>query len=157
MDESSRSGAPGPEHTASLPGTAFMSVDHPPRAPRVVIVDDDGDLLDLLDQIFRDEGFRVVPCPDVEAAIPALKAEATHLLITDVRLHGAGDLGVLQWLVNQDGPRPAVIVLTAAPEIARTSYRGLLELAGAHVEAKPFDLDHLLNLARTLTGWPELP
>jgi CheY-like chemotaxis protein len=124
----------------------------PPRHPLVMVADDDADLLDLLRQVLEEEGFLVQAHMDSESAAQALAAGLPDLLIADAHLHGDQPLGLLQWLVDNVAALPAIIVLTGASERIQATRGDLLQRAGAHVEPKPFELEHLLDLARTLTG-----
>jgi DNA-binding response OmpR family regulator len=123
-------------------------------APVVVVAEDDSDILDLLTEVFVGEGFRVCPCGDSQTATMALASTPPDLFITDVRLRGDAPLGALRRLVERGGPLPPVIVLTGIPDQVRATHAALLEQASAHVEAKPFDLDNLIDLVHTLTHWP---
>lgn len=125
------------------------------RVPLVVIADDDSAILELLTDVFSDEGFQVCPCASSQAASVALASTPPDLFITDVLLRGDAPLGPLRKLVENGGAVPPVIVLTGIPDQARHTHAALLEQVAAHVESKPFDLDHLLELVHTLIGWPE--
>lgn len=120
----------------------------------MVTVEDDPDTLDLLGQIFTDEGYRVHLCLDEASARPILEAGGIDLLVVDARLRGPDGPSLLQWLENRGGQLPAVIMLTGMPDTVAAAHGPLLARLGARLEPKPFDVDHLLELANTLTGWP---
>ena len=143
-------------HTATEAKTrvAAPSELSPMIQPLVLIVDDDTDILDVLDMLFTDDGFRTVCCSTSEAALAALAAEPAHLLITDLRLAGGTGLDLIRDVRALYGDVPSVIVLTALrPALGSTEATQVGQL-GVHVIAKPFDIDDLLGVARRLTGWP---
>jgi DNA-binding response OmpR family regulator len=122
--------------------------------PLVLIVDDDSDILDVLDMLFTDDGFRTVCCGTSEAALAALAAEPAQLLITDLRLAGGTGLDLIRNARALYGDVPRVIVLTALRPAHDSTEARQVEQLGAHVITKPFDIDDLLGIARRLTDWP---
>lgn len=120
--------------------------------PCVLIVDDDADILDVLEMLLTDDGFRAVPCNTTEAALTMLSAEPIELLITDLRLVGGSGLDLIRHVQTLPGAVPGLIVLTAAgPAQAELKQ---IEQIGARIITKPFDIDDLLAAARKVTGWP---
>lgn len=142
MDDPSRTGVP----SSQLGDTSLI--------PRVAVVDDDADIRDLLTELLTDDGFQVSAYPDRETAMAALAVELPALLITDARLRGADGFELLRSLVESGRTLPPILLLTAAPEEFYAVHAPLLARVGAQVVRKPFDVEHLLNLAHTLTGWP---
>lgn len=122
--------------------------------PRVLIVDDDADLLDVLEMLLSDDGFRTVPCTTVEAALVALTAEPVQLIITDLRLVGGSGLDLLRHIRTLAPQTPNTIVLTAIRPAYAEAELEQIERLGVRVLAKPFDIDDLLAVARKMTGWP---
>jgi len=125
--------------------------------PRVLIVDDDADILAVLEMIFTDDGFLTVCCDKSEIALAELSANPIQLLITDLRLVGGTGLDLIRQLRALYDGVPGVIVLTAV----RPTHVGIepdqIAQLNARVIAKPFDIEDLLSTARTLTGWPGHP
>ncbi|MGH2514822.1 MAG: response regulator [Ktedonobacterales bacterium] len=126
-------------------------------SPRVLIVDDDTDILDVLDMLFTDDGFSTICCGTSEAARAALAVNQIQLFITDLRLVGSTGLDLVAQVRTLHGTGPGVIVLTAVQPAHAASELAQITQLGAHVITKPFDIDDLLNTARRLTGWPGRP
>lgn len=128
----------------------------PHAPPRVVIVEDDEGVRDVLEMLFSDDGFEVISCAGIEKARAALKARVPHLLVSDMRLGNAprGGLDLVRAARALSQPPPEVIVLTGMQFSAIPREVRALEAVGAHLVSKPFDIDTLLSLARSLTAWP---
>ncbi len=125
-----------------------------PDAPHVVLVDDDDDILDVLDIIFADDGFRTTRCSTYQAALGALCSERTDLLVTDLRLGGEDGLELIRAVQTLPAEVPSVILLTAARMSVLEAVKPLFHSVGAEIVTKPFDIDHLLAVARSMIGWP---
>ncbi len=79
---------------------------------RILVVDDDQGLLQLLTMRLTAMGYAVTPCTSAEEAIVTGRREPFELVITDLRLPGMDGLMLMQELRNIHSTTP-VIVLTA--------------------------------------------
>ena len=79
---------------------------------RILLVDDNEELLYSLSRIFRNAGFNVVSAPDAESALETLPSEAPDVVLTDLRLPGQSGLDLLR-AVRQVLPRVPVLLVTA--------------------------------------------
>ena len=79
---------------------------------RVLVVDDDLDICDILGLHVTEGGFEVVKATRGEEAIAKL-SEKPDAIILDLIMPGCGGLGVLKHLKESKGPIPPVIVVTA--------------------------------------------
>ena len=79
---------------------------------RILVVDDDQGLLQLLTMRLTAMGFAVTPCSSGEEAIAAGRREMFELAITDLRLPDVDGLTVMQELRTNHSTIP-VIILTA--------------------------------------------
>ncbi len=122
--------------------------------PHVVVVDDDPDIINVVALLLTEDGFRVSSTSLSAEAIAEMNAGLVHLLITDLRLAGGDGIDVIRHAAQLTPQRPAIILLTGARVPEETSVTSLLDSADVTVVQKPFDIDYLLDLARSLTGWP---
>jgi CheY-like chemotaxis protein len=116
-------------------------------AGRVLVVDDDPALVELLDAALRAEGYAVETAPDAGAALDRLWAawEAQPDVILLDLLLPAVDGKTFAELYRALPVRHAPIVLMSAlPEAAEVAP----EIAASDVLRKPFDLDALLERLR---------
>jgi two-component system, NtrC family, response regulator PilR len=131
-----------------------MGTEHAEIGPRVVVVDDDPDILNIVVLLLTTDSFRVAATSFIEEAIAMLDAEPAHLLITDLRLGDGNGINVIRHAAQLTPRRPEVILLTAARAPEEAGVAHLLASINAIIVQKPFDIDYLLDLARSLTGWP---
>lgn len=113
--------------------------------PRLIVLDDEQRMVDILAMVFRREGYEVHACVDAQAALTALRAEPFDVLITDLKMPGSDGLTVLQHAKAID-PELPVILITAHATVA-TALAAMRHGAFDYVE-KPFDNDELKTLVR---------
>ncbi|MFI4940949.1 MAG: sigma 54-interacting transcriptional regulator, partial [Burkholderiales bacterium] len=109
---------------------------------RVLLVDDDPDLLHLLSMRLRSAGYRVTAVASAEAAMAHIAAEMPALVITDVRLPGRDGLALFDDIRSRHAALP-VILLTAhgtIPDAVQATAHG----AYAYL-TKPFDAKMLMD------------
>ncbi len=115
---------------------------------RVLVVEDDPEISEILSDLLGAEGYDVETAADGAAGLVALRAGRFHLVLTDQRMPGRTGTSMLAEAREQhllDGT--AVLVLTGTPEDP--------ELAGWRVLAKPIDFDHLMDgVHRAMLGRP---
>src|SRR5690606_34421375 len=82
-----------------------------PDAPRILIVDDDPAVRDVISVLLTEEGYDAISAVDAENALDAVAAQETHLVIADLKMPGHDGM----WLLDQlraEHPDTAVIMLT---------------------------------------------
>jgi len=79
---------------------------------KILIVDDELDILEMLGSFLTHEGFQVKAAPGGHAAIEIFKSEPFDLVITDMRMPGMDGLAVMRRLKEMDEDIE-VIILTA--------------------------------------------
>ncbi|MGH7267815.1 MAG: response regulator, partial [Candidatus Rokuibacteriota bacterium] len=84
--------------------------------PRVLIVDDDPGVLDMLCDIFAEHGCTVSPAFDADQALGHLAGHAVDLLVADIRLPGRSGLELLRE-ARAVRPGLAVVLTTGLPSV----------------------------------------
>ena len=115
--------------------------------PKILIVEDEADLVTFMTERFVKEGFEVVAAGDVYGAIELLRKEKPDLVILDLMLPAGGGLTVLKGMkTDKEIPRIPVVVLTASHS---PGYKEevLKEGVAAYVE-KPYDSGELLTIIK---------
>lgn len=102
---------------------------------RVLLVDDDAELLALLEQFLRGEGFEVGKAGDGEAGLKAARESAPDLVVLDVMLPRLGGFDVLRRL--RETSAVPVLMLSARGESVDRIVG--LELGADDYLAKPFN------------------
>lgn len=119
-----------------------------PILARILIVDDDADLLQLLSMRLSSAGYEVESADSAEAAIKSLEMTRPKLVITDMRMHGMDGMALFEH-IHRIMPALPVIMLTAhgtIPDAVAATQRGLFGYL-----TKPFDSAVLLeHIARAL-------
>src|SRR5689334_3586384 len=107
---------------------------------RVLVVDDEQSMRDLLAIMLRQAGYDVVVADGGEAAIDILKIESFELVVTDLRMRKVDGLAVLK-AAKQLSPRTVVLVVTAYAS-TETAVEAM-KLGAYDYVTKPFKLDEL--------------
>jgi CheY-like chemotaxis protein len=118
---------------------------------KVLLVDDDQDVLDFLQMLLAVEGLKTVQASEAGTALQALSDEEVGLVLLDVAMPGIDGLQLCRQI--KASPRTKdlpVMVLSARPG------QGVEDeaiAAGAETFVrKPFDNDRLLSLIRARLG-----
>lgn len=112
---------------------------------RILLVDDETAILDTLQILFRREGYDVAVANSGRAALEALESAAPDIVLTDIRMPGAGGLDVLAKAREVD-EEMAVILMTAQASL-QSAVRAVNEGAYYYLQ-KPFANDELLAICR---------
>ena len=78
---------------------------------RILVIDDEPDVLNIIVEILKTAGYDVVSAPNGEAGIKALDGNLFDLVFTDLMMPGIGGMDVLQHAVNRS-PKTLCIILT---------------------------------------------
>lgn len=114
---------------------------------RILIVDDEPDLRQLLGELLSDQGWSVAEARHGEHALDRLQAERFAVVLLDHRMPGLSGGEVFSQL-RAAGDDTPVILMSAA--------RNVQEIAKAHgiphFLAKPFDLDELIMVIKATSS-----
>ena len=116
---------------------------------RVLIVDDEANILLSLEFLMKQAGYEVVTAGDGDAAIAAIRESAPDLVLLDIMIPGRNGYEVCEWLRADTGHTgPAVVMLTArGRDIERE--KGLSLGADAYV-TKPFSTREVSDTVKRL-------
>jgi two-component system phosphate regulon response regulator PhoB len=85
--------------------------------PRILVVDDEKDIVEVLEHVFRREGWRVISAYDGRTAVEAARRERPDLVILDLMLPEIQGMEVLKLLKADERTRGVpVLLLTAKGE-----------------------------------------
>ena len=108
---------------------------------RILLVDDEAKIRDLLGQFLGMEGHAVVTADSAENSVRQLESGEFDLVVTDLRMPGMGGMGLLAWL-QEAGPAVPAIVISAYGDIndaVQAMHRGAVDYL-----VKPFEPDELV-------------
>jgi two-component system, OmpR family, response regulator len=114
---------------------------------RILVVDDEPSIVDLVATVLRYEGFQVETAATGREALAAVSDFRPHLVVLDVMLPDLDGFEV-QRRLTADGPRVPILFLTAR-EATEDVVRGLTMGADDYV-TKPFSLEELVARVRTI-------
>jgi two-component system OmpR family response regulator len=113
-------------------------------ATKVLVVDDEPNIVDVISMALRYEGFEVASAGTGEEALAQVEAFAPNLMVLDVMLPDMEGFAVAQKL----GERVPIVYLTARDATA-DKIRGLTT-GGDDYVTKPFSLEELVARIRTI-------
>jgi two-component system, NtrC family, response regulator GlrR len=110
--------------------------------PKVLLVDDDRDLLQLVAMRLSAAGYGVTAVESGEAALSALSVSRPQVVVTDLRMAGMDGMALFD-AIHRDSPSLPVVILTAhgtIPEAVMATRRGVFSFL-----TKPFEPKVLLE------------
>ena len=113
-----------------------------PGVAVVLIVDDERHIVDLLDDLFRDEGYQVRRAYDGLAALAAIDREMPDLVIADVMMPRLDGLALYSRIRERSRDLP--VILMSAAVTPRS--------VDATFVPKPFDIETLLDVVEEKLG-----
>lgn len=116
-------------------------------AKTVLVVEDDGPIAEMLEQLLSSEGYAVLTAGSGPEALALVRRDAPDLITLDLALPDTDPAALLRGLRASAGQAP-VVVISARPDQLDAEHRGLT----AAVIQKPFDIDVMLeSIARVLS------
>ncbi len=112
---------------------------------RILVVDDEERMLQLLDKLLTEEGYEVRTAPTAGEALRILGDTDCDLVISDVRMPGMDGLALLKSL-NEQGSAATVILMTAYASV--TAAVEAIQAGAFHYLTKPFKIDEMLMTVR---------
>src|SRR6476620_4154850 len=114
----------------------------PAAQPRLLVVDDDADMLRLLSMRLNSAGYRVSTAGSAESALAKLQIERPQLVLSDVRMPWQDGMALFSE-IRLRHPSLPVILLTAhgtIPDAVEATARGVFRYL-----TKPYDARELLD------------
>jgi two-component system OmpR family response regulator len=119
------------------------------RPCKLLIIDDERPILDLLGETALDEGFQVTLAADLPGALAALTDASFDLVLADALAEFTTGFAIDQWsaleAIRDHAGKAGVIIFSAHPA---HQFEGYQERGFREFIAKPFDLDALLATLR---------
>lgn len=109
---------------------------------RVLVVEDDRDLSQLMAAHLASEGYDVARAREVAAALELVGAGRVDVVVLDLMLPRISGDGLLVRLREREGTRDLPVIVVSAKDAVWTKV-DLLRLGADDYLAKPFDLDEL--------------
>lgn len=117
---------------------------------RILLVDDNEELLFAFCRLFRNAGFEVSAAPDAESAIANLREIRPDIVLSDLRLPGRSGLDVLRAVREAYPDVPVLLVTAYGDDATRDAARDLGAYAMLIKPVMRRDLLGAVNAALTL-------
>ena len=110
------------------------------KGTRVLVVDDEPSVRDVLSRFLSDRGYLVDVAEDGQEALALIRTDAPDIILLDLKMPRLGGIELLR-IVRDEGVGVAVFTISghADEDTARESLR----LGAADFINKPFDLEYL--------------
>ena len=106
---------------------------------RLLIVEDDQDILELLTQVFEQENFEVFVATSGENALEWLQINNAHIVISDIFMPNGTGIWLVEKLRNEGNNIP-VFLITAGNDYTQSQ---VIELGANGLFNKPFNIEIL--------------
>jgi two-component system chemotaxis response regulator CheY len=119
-------------------------------AERILIVDDDESIRQIVRICLTDEGYEVFEAPNGQVALHTLAEFTPNLILLDLRMPIMDGWEFAKRYETTPGPHAPIVAFVAA----LNAEQDCADLDAAGILAKPFDLDDLLKAVRNLVRVP---
>jgi len=114
----------------------------------VLIVDDDPDIREILQEVFRDQGFLVLTASNGEVAFHALRTAQPDVIVLDIHMPIMDGVTFAITYQSRPGPHAPIVVFSSAAETQQ-----MRDIHPESTVTKPCDLDVLIaTVERQLTA-----
>jgi DNA-binding response OmpR family regulator len=118
----------------------------------ILIADDDGDILELLETVLQRAGFGPIAAADGEEALRLARERLPRACILDVVMPGLGGLDVLRALRSEPATADIPVLMLSA-SVQNPDMEAALKAGATDYLTKPFSYADLLDrLTRALDG-----
>jgi DNA-binding response OmpR family regulator len=115
-------------------------------AYRVLLVDDDTDVLEMMTQLLSGKGFEIVAATSVTEALACIATQNFDVLITDLHMPNPGDGFTVITAMRHSQPEALTMLVSGYPDIQ--SAMAAIVLEADEIIVKPFDVGELAALVR---------
>jgi CheY-like chemotaxis protein len=115
---------------------------------RVLVVDDDASIRDMLDMALAGEGYEVVVAIDGAAALDAARRSPPDVVLLDVKMPNVDGAEFVRRYRAEPGAHAPIVLITATTAAAERA----AELGTEGYLGKPFDLETLLEMISRVTS-----
>ena len=121
--------------------------------PRVLVLDDDQDILEMAEAVLTPKGYEVVLCKEAYTALDTLRTHPFDLVVIDIVMPGISGFQVLQTLKNYENFKDKKIpILMLTGKTSTDDVKRALSLGATDYMIKPFDPLVFQTKAETLLG-----
>ncbi len=123
-------------------------------AKRILIIDDQRSIVELISQVLHDAGYQVEGCTDPRQALAMVASFRPDGIMLDLMMPEVDGLTLLQSLRRNPATERLPVLVCTAAVLGRSETR-LFRDMGIGVLPKPFDLDELTPSVERFVGPPQ--
>jgi CheY-like chemotaxis protein len=144
------------QNAAGQPMHAGSEVRHGPcHRGRLLLVEDDPAVRDMLAEMLRRAGYGVRTATDGQSAMGVLRCERFDAVLTDVVMPNCDGLELLRWIADR-GDGPAVVAMSGnGPDDGRLYTKAASSFGATVCLAKPIRRDALVSALDAVVGPPD--
>jgi DNA-binding response OmpR family regulator len=116
----------------------------PMTKPRILLVDDDASVRDMLQSAMEGDGFEVVKASNVTEALKCIVAQDFDVLLSDLHMPNAGDGFTVVSAMHHAHPQAVTLVLSGYPELQEAM--SAIRMQADEVLVKPMQIASLKKL-----------
>lgn len=120
-------------------------------AKKILVVDDEPDLRDVLATLLNQEGYQILTANDGKMALESAKKNIPDLILMDVMMPKMNGFQALEKLKKEKLTMDIPVIMVTAKSDDKDIQEGISHFADKYI-TKPYDLKKLLNeVEKTLT------
>lgn len=112
--------------------------------PKILLVEDDDTLKDILSHILSELGFEVIPASNGQMALDVLRTQTFSLIISDIQMPELDGVVMLEE-IKKRGLRTPVILMTGFSDFLNVNFE---RRGAAALLEKPFNKSRIENMLR---------
>ena len=117
---------------------------------KILIIDDEKDICELLEELFKEEGWNAITANDGKEALDHLSSECIDLVITDMVMPKMEGTEILKTIMK-DYPAIKIIVMSGGARIGSKDFNEAAQNLGIKdALRKPIDFNILLKTVKRL-------
>ncbi|KPJ73141.1 hypothetical protein AMJ52_04305 [candidate division TA06 bacterium DG_78] len=124
------------------------------QAKRIVVIDDEEDILDFVSRVLTDGGYKVFTAKNAEDGIEVMKKEEIDLLLLDIMLPKIDGWEVIKIMKADEKMKKIPVAMLTARLDSHDKIIGLREGAVDYI-CKPFTADDLLSRVNDMFKYME--
>lgn len=126
-----------------------------PIAPRILVVDDDNDVLEVISRLLEMQGYKALRASDGKAALEAARSNTVDLILLDLMMPVMDGFATLEMLQKQTGTKSIPVLILSAKgdkdSVLRALKGGAVDYI--HKGADPDELTARVQVHLTLQKW----
>jgi signal transduction histidine kinase/DNA-binding response OmpR family regulator len=117
---------------------------------RLLVVDDDPQVVDLVRQLLADEPYEVVAAADGQAALEAISQQRPAVILLDLLMPGMDGFAVIEQLQHDPRYRQIPVIVFTAKTLTATEHGMLEQSVRSVIQKRGLDRDTLIRELRSL-------